>query len=290
MAKIAPIKTHQEEISSGERFAFGENWARFLTLLNDERIEQAIASLKKMLEVENLEGKSFLDIGSGSGLFSLAAKRMGARVVSFDYDPQSVACTKELKRRYYNNDSNWQVECGSVLDRKYLSNLGQFDIVYSWGVLHHTGAMWTALDNAARHVAPNGKLFIALYNDQGGASRRWTKVKQIYNRLPRFLRPIFTVLVYFPRELRFFLIDLVRGQPQKYFSAIFYYSRTGRGMSWWHDLIDWIGGYPFEVSKPEQVFEFYKQRGFILTNLMTAGGGLACNEFVFQRIGSAPQE
>jgi 2-polyprenyl-6-hydroxyphenyl methylase/3-demethylubiquinone-9 3-methyltransferase len=288
MATTAPVKTHEQEVSSGERFAFGENWARFLALLNDERIEQAKASLKNMLEVDSLEGKSFLDIGSGSGLFSLAARRMGARVVSFDYDPQSVACTKELKRRYYEHDNGWQVESGSVLDRDYLGKLGQFDIVYSWGVLHHTGAMWTALEHVAPHVAPAGKLFIALYNDQGGASRRWTRIKQIYNQLPPYLRPVFTVLVYFPRELRFFFIDLLRGHPHKYFSAIFYYSKTGRGMSWWHDLVDWIGGYPFEVSKPEQVFEFYKRRGFKLTKLTTAGGGLACNEFVFQRNDSTP--
>ncbi len=51
--------------------------------------------------METLAGNSFLDVGSGSGLFSLAAMRLGAdRVHSFDYDPQSVGCTKELKRRF----------------------------------------------------------------------------------------------------------------------------------------------------------------------------------------------
>ena len=93
-------KSHGQEVSEGERFAFGDNWARFLRLLSDERINQAEESLKQMLEVDNLNGKSFLDIGSGSGLFSLAARRLGAKTFSFDYDPQSVACTRELKRRY----------------------------------------------------------------------------------------------------------------------------------------------------------------------------------------------
>src|ERR1044072_5239228 len=100
-----------------------------------------------MLEVDNLLGKKFLDVGSGSGLFSLAARRLGAQVHSFDYDPQSVACTGELRRRYFPDDLHWVVQQGSVLDQGYLASLGSFDVVYAWGVLHHTGAMWRALDN-----------------------------------------------------------------------------------------------------------------------------------------------
>ena len=69
------------------------------------RIEEAKASLKQMLDVDSLTGKTFLDVGSGSGLFSLAAIMLGVKVYSFDYDPQSVACTTELKRRYFPNDS-----------------------------------------------------------------------------------------------------------------------------------------------------------------------------------------
>src|SRR5213080_1694363 len=130
------MSTHAIEIARGERFEFGRNWSRFLALLDDARIARAEESLKQMLEVENLEGQSFLDIGSGSGLFSLAARRLGARVHSLDYDPQSVACTKELRRRYFNNDSEWRIEEGSALDADYLKSLGSFDVVYSWGVLH----------------------------------------------------------------------------------------------------------------------------------------------------------
>src|SRR5437762_1776221 len=114
------MSAHAIEIKRGERFKFGENWSRFLSLLNEERIREAEASLKKMLEVESLAGKSFLDIGSGSGLFSLAARRLGARVHSFDYDPQSVACAAELKRRYFPNDADWTIEEGSALDADYI--------------------------------------------------------------------------------------------------------------------------------------------------------------------------
>ncbi|HEX3100185.1 MAG TPA: class I SAM-dependent methyltransferase, partial [Pyrinomonadaceae bacterium] len=133
--KIEVSKQHQLEVASGERFEFGKNWSAFLSVLDDERIATAEASLKEMLECDTLAGKTFLDIGSGSGLFSLAARRLGAKVHSFDFDSNSYACTKELRRRYFANDDDWTVEQGSALDREYVESLGKFDIVYSWGVL-----------------------------------------------------------------------------------------------------------------------------------------------------------
>src|SRR5690242_13467020 len=188
-----PTPTQEREVREGKRFEFGKNWARFLQVLDEERIQQAVRSLKQMLEVENLEGKSFLDIGSGSGLFSLAARRLGARVFSFDYDPQSVACTAALKRLYFENDNTWQVQTGSVLDKTFLNGLGRFDVVYSWGVLHHTGEMWAALANIDVNVATGGKLFIALYNHQPFASRYWAFVKRTFNKY-RITRPLFVLV------------------------------------------------------------------------------------------------
>lgn len=275
-----------DEIKTGGRFQFGQNWLSFLTVLNEERIQLAEASLKKMLSAETLDGLSFLDVGSGSGLFSLAARRLGARVHSFDFDPQSVACTQELKRRYFPEDLFWTIAQGSALDETYLAKLGRFDIVYSWGVLHHTGAMWRALANVSGSVKPHGLLFISLYNDQGVWSKGWLAVKKIHNRSPRWAKLPYVILVTALMESKRLARHILTFNFTGYFTYITeYQAKSLRGMSWWHDRKDWIGGYPFEVSRPDQIFKFYQQRGFQMIDLKTCGGGLGCNEYVFHKIG-----
>ena len=214
--------------------------------------------------------------------FSLAARSLGAKVHSLDFDPNSVACALELRRQYFPNDDEWQIEEGSVLDEDFLTGLGQFDIVYSWGVLHHTGQMYTAFDNAQKCVADDGQLFISIYNDQGGESRRWTSIKKFYCGLPAALKTPFAVAMIAPREIGSFLGSLISFRPGRYFKRWQSYGHQ-RGMSRWHDHIDWLGGYPFEVARPEEVIHYFQERGFGLEQLKTVGGGRGCNEFVFRR-------
>jgi SAM-dependent methyltransferase len=258
-------------------FKFGKNWERFLSILSEDRIRAAEKSLREMFQLENFQGKSFLDIGSGSGLFSLAARRMGARVFSFDVDPDSVGCAIELKRRFFPEDRDWRIEKGSALDQEFLKSLGRFDLVYSWGVLHHTGAMWQALKNAVLPLNPGGRLFIAIYNDQGRRSRYWTWIKKTYNRVSSPMRG----LILFVCLLRLWGPTVIKDacllRPFQTWRSY----NSPRGMSPWVDLVDWVGGYPFETATPESIIAFYQSQGLQLIQAKTCGQGLGCNEFVF---------
>ena len=245
------------------RFEFGKNWSSFLELVDEARIATAEKSLLEGLDVRRLDGRSFLDVGSGSGLFSLAARRLGARVFSFDFDPTAVGCARELKRRYFEGDPEWQIEEGSVLDAEFLASLGRFDIVYAYGTLHHTGDMWTAIELTADRVVDGGVLYLMIYLDQGWKSVVWRAVKRTYcsGRIGRTA----VLTVFFPYfAVRGLIRDLVRLKSP--FAAYRDYGKR-RGMSWFHDWIDWLGGYPYEFAAPGAVTGFIERRGFTLRKM-----------------------
>jgi 2-polyprenyl-6-hydroxyphenyl methylase/3-demethylubiquinone-9 3-methyltransferase len=265
-------------------FAFGKNWRRFIADLDEERIKIAESSLLEFMNLNSLQGKSFLDIGCGSGLFSLAAQRLGAgRVISFDLDPQCVECCRRL-RKTAGDPPNWEVRQGSVLDADFLAGLGAFDIVYAWGVLHHTGKMWDAVENAAGLVGEGGCFYLALYNKilrRDGAAARihdfWTNVKIFYNRHPTLA----TAVLELPAMAAYLAMVAAQGEnPLKHIRMY----KSHRGMSWRTDARDWLGGYPYEYATVEEVFSFVRRlgRGFNLVNLkVTSGRGL--NWFLFER-------
>ena len=209
-----------------------------------------------------------------------SASRPGgsARVVSFDFDPRSVACTRELKDRYAAADTEWTILEGSVLDREFIERLGTFDVVYSWGVLHHTGTLWQALDNVADRVAPGGQLFVAIYNHQPLLTPLHTLLKRTYVAAPGPLKPLVAAPQIAVRVAAALAKDLARLRNP--FDRYLGYAQL-RGMSWWHDMLDWIGGYPFETATPTAVCAGIERRGFVRQQVLTCGRKSGCNQFVF---------
>ena len=267
-----------KEVLSGRRFQFGDNWKNYLKTLSNEKINVATKSIQELLSINNLEGKTFLDIGCGSGLMSLAARKLGAKVTSFDYDKNSVECAKYLKKQFFQDDPSWKILEGSVLDANFLKDLGEFDIVYSWGVLHHTGNMWEALGNALIPLSLDfGILAIAIYNDNGIESDIWLKIKSFYNsgNLQSYLVRLLFVPIFTFRTLA---SGLIKHKNPLY---VFKNYRNKRGMNVYYDWIDWLGGYPFEVASVEEIFRFYKNKGGELINLKSTSTN-ANNQFVFK--------
>ena len=259
-------------------FDFGANWKDFsANRLDDNRVHAAEASLVHLIGSNRIAGRSFLDVGCGSGLFSIAAARLGAHpVCGFDINQTGIdTCHRNATRFLENGTPAPSFLQGSVLDRHFLDTVGTFDTVYAWGSLHHTGKMWDAIRNAAGLVKPRGHFVLAIYNPHW-STPAWTQVKRLYNVSPRILQKAMTA-----------------GFGAIIYAAVLLKTRRSpmtkeRGMDFWYDVIDWLGGYPYEVASVSQLDEFLKPLGFKLLKVTTPRVPTGCNELLFERLQAEP--
>jgi 2-polyprenyl-3-methyl-5-hydroxy-6-metoxy-1,4-benzoquinol methylase len=261
------------EIPLSERFGFGDNWSKFIAdKFSEERIASSIEVFKKFTGLSTLKGRTFLDIGSGSGLHSLAALRLGAdQILSFDFDPKAVETTSFLKK-LSGEPTNWRVCQGSILDRNFLDGIEKHDFVYSWGVLHHTGDFWNALRNAVSLVASGGHFYIAVYSlDVQPKAEYWISIKKEYvsaGKIKRFLM-----------EQSYFFRHVYQSNPILHIKGrLLKNDKRARGMDLLTDVRDWLGGWPMEFAFDKDVINFVEETGFKLIGL---DQGKACTEFLF---------
>ncbi|MDQ6761437.1 MAG: class I SAM-dependent methyltransferase [Bacteroidota bacterium] len=259
-------------------FGFGKNWYDFKNTIDEESINKARENLEKLITKEEIKGKTFLDIGSGSGIHSLAALLNGAAYVySIDIDDHSVFATEATIKNFYKGN-NYHVGKRSIFD-KGIENLEKFDIVYSWGVLHHTGLMHKAIDIAADLVASDGKLILALYS-KTLLCRVWKVEKKYYTMAPEWIKKSMRAIFKFIVRL-----DLAR-KGKNYKEFIFNY-KNKRGMSFNHDVHDWLGGYPYESITEKTLTTLLRDKGFEVMRLIPYEGkigflGTGCFEVTYK--------
>ncbi len=236
-------------------FEFGRNWSEFSGLIDDARVRQAVEGLERLAGPGTIAGKTFLDIGCGSGIHSLAALQLGAsRVLAVDLDPQSAATARQVLSRFAPH-TLWEVREQSVfaLDP---AQTGVFDVVYAWGSLHHTGALHEAWRIAAQLVAPGGILIAAVYR-KTRLCGLWKLEKWLYRRAPAWLQGCARALFVAAMRLAF----LVTGRSFRAYRDN--YGKSFRGMDYYRDVHDWLGGYPYESISPAEADEFRQSLGFI---------------------------
>lgn len=254
-----------------QRFEFGKNWESYsLVALSQERIIRARTDFRALTQGIDLGQTPLLDIGFGQGLTASIAAELGAQVTAIDIDPNCKTAYLET-RKQFGDIRDPEVIIGSILDGELMRNLadrGPFPVVHSWGVLHHTGSMWPAIANAASLVAPGGHFILAIY------ARHWTApiwkiIKWTYVHLPRFLQRL--------------MIALFRPIMRMRTKQLGPESEAYRGMEFEHDLVDWIGGYPYEYASAAEIDAFLSQRGFERKLFIPTQGMTGCHEYVYKK-------
>lgn len=255
---------HIEKEEEVVTFSFGRNWRSFVDSISEDSVSRAMKNIEDWLGRDSVSGKSVLDIGCGSGLHSLCFHRLGAKeVVSLDLDPYSVDATRLLWEKA-GQPSNWKILQGSVLDAGFVRGLGAYDILYSWGVLHHTGKMWEAIANACALVRRGGRLWIAIYV-KGPKYPEHLALKQAYNRASAVGKKIM---------IWKYIWGVMRERRRAGLNPLKWNERHDRGMDVYHDIVDWLGGLPYEVATKEEVVGFCAERGFVLEKVKEAPEGV----------------
>ena len=279
--------------SEGITFSFGSNWREYLECADELSIESARKDIVSWLGADGVKGKTVLDIGSGSGIHSLVFWLLGAkRVLSFDYDTNSVQATRSVWEKA-GKPANWDVRHGSILDPVFIQSIESgdgFDIVYAWGVLHHTGAMWNAIKAASSLVGQKGMFWISLYA-KGPAYPRHLAEKQKYNRASRLGKKLMELqfIAELVRQrlrgyggLRRCASALLHGRVKDATSPFRWKVKKARGMDTYHDIVDWMGGLPYEVANVEEATTFLADYGLRLKKVEEAPEG-SCHVFLFAR-------
>src|SRR4051812_12793567 len=239
-------------VERSSHFEFGENWKDYSKSIDKTRVDQAVAGIQKLFP-EGINGKTFLDIGSGSGLHSLAALMLGAKsVTSIDIDENSIEATRALLTSHAPGQP-WTAEVVSVFNVPKDMNK-KYDIVYSWGVLHHTGDMWQAIERASELVKDGGQFCLAIYASTR-SERFWINEKAFYAKAPKVVQ--WTVRQIYMAA--FLAAKLLVGQnPISYVRNY----KSNRGMNFSHDAHDWLGGYPYETARAEVLHARMSALGF----------------------------
>jgi SAM-dependent methyltransferase len=178
-----------------------------------------------------------------------------------------------------------KVNPGTCVNRAFSKReLGQFDIVYSWGVLHHTGDLGKAMREAARHVAPKGIFVFALYR-RTRLDSFWIAEKRWYSTASPTAQSCARAL--YRGALRLGL--LATGRNYRTHRETY---RSRRGMSLDHDIHDWLGGYPYESISAKEIETLMASLGFVPVKCIArkTGWGLlgsGCDEFVYRRVVAA---
>ena len=250
-------------------FNFGKNWLNYSKTVRDKDLEIMKESLIDLIGLENIENKTFLDIGCGSGLFAIAAKKLRAKkVLGIDILSDSIKSSEENKKRFDVQDIEFKQL--SILDDQ-IETLKKFDVVYAWGSLHHTGEMRKAIENSSYFVKDDGLFVLAIYNKHW-TSLIWKRIKYFYNISPKFIRLIMIFAFYYIIATAKFLVTRKNPFQKK------------RGMSFYYDIVDWLGGYPYEYASKDEIVDFVSNREFRLIKFSKASVPTGCNEFVFKKI------